>query len=166
MPKKHRCDQDHFGKSRLLSHLSAGDPMRFIRNRRVPSSPVTKMPLHLTATLRSVVVGLAIFTLAVAWPNSSFCAAYKFLRIPCPVCGGTRSVLALLHGSVVDSFLWNPGLWVAGIIFAFSLWWFRGDSHKANIAFKLAWITGLAAGLFRIFISLVFPSTPLLHLAF
>ncbi|MEI6275186.1 MAG: DUF2752 domain-containing protein [Prolixibacteraceae bacterium] len=36
------------------------------------------------------------------------CLIHHFLHIPCPACGSTRSVLALMHGDLAGGFYWNP----------------------------------------------------------
>jgi hypothetical protein len=36
------------------------------------------------------------------------CALYAITGCPCPTCGATRCVLALLHGRVGEAFGWNP----------------------------------------------------------
>lgn len=36
------------------------------------------------------------------------CWAVRYLGMYCPACGGTRAVIALLHGHIVQSFLYHP----------------------------------------------------------
>lgn len=36
------------------------------------------------------------------------CLIRHFLHIPCPSCGSTRSVLALMQGDLAGGFYWNP----------------------------------------------------------
>ena len=36
------------------------------------------------------------------------CLIRHFAHIPCPSCGSTRSVLALLHGDLAGGLYWNP----------------------------------------------------------
>ncbi len=36
------------------------------------------------------------------------CVIHHFIHIPCPACGSTRSVLALLHGDLLGGIYWNP----------------------------------------------------------
>lgn len=37
-----------------------------------------------------------------------FCLIHHFLHFPCPSCGSTRSVLALIHGDIAGGLYWNP----------------------------------------------------------
>lgn len=36
------------------------------------------------------------------------CLIRHFVHIPCPSCGSTRSVLALIHGDLAGGLYWNP----------------------------------------------------------
>jgi len=36
------------------------------------------------------------------------CLIKHTTNIPCPSCGSTRTILALLHGNIMDSLYWNP----------------------------------------------------------
>ena len=38
----------------------------------------------------------------------SFCVVYRFTGFLCPGCGGTRALKALLHGHLLESFLYHP----------------------------------------------------------
>jgi len=53
------------------------------------------------------------------------CRFKDFTGWPCPSCGGTRSIEALFHGRIVESFSWNPlvcaGIVVLGCWFLLSL---------------------------------------------
>ncbi len=40
--------------------------------------------------------------------GTGMCFIKHVSGIPCPSCGSTRSVLAILHGDVIGAFLWNP----------------------------------------------------------
>jgi hypothetical protein len=40
--------------------------------------------------------------------TDSFCLIKRFLHIPCPSCGVTRSVIAILHGHLYSALLLNP----------------------------------------------------------
>lgn len=58
----------------------------------------------------SFVMGLSWLCLA-QWhqmPSVAFCWFKKITHLPCPSCGTTRSVTALLGGDVAASFLLNP----------------------------------------------------------
>jgi hypothetical protein len=47
---------------------------------------------------------------------------FKYLtHLPCPTCGSTRAVLAILHGQIIKGFAFNPLAFVAGAIFAGTL---------------------------------------------
>lgn len=45
--------------------------------------------------------------LAAGWPLPH-CAFHALTGCPCPACGATRCVLALLHGHVREALAWNP----------------------------------------------------------
>jgi hypothetical protein len=40
--------------------------------------------------------------------TAEVCLIKHTTNIPCPSCGSTRSILALLHGDFMDSLFWNP----------------------------------------------------------
>lgn len=51
------------------------------------------------------------------------CLIKQITNIPCPSCGSTRSVLALLHGELVQSVLINPfGLIIVFIMVVTPVW--------------------------------------------
>jgi hypothetical protein len=41
--------------------------------------------------------------------------------MPCPTCGGTRSVYFFIHGNFTEAFILNPGAFVLSIIIMFEL---------------------------------------------
>lgn len=41
-------------------------------------------------------------------PESAECVAWRYLGIYCPGCGGTRAVIALLHGQFLKSLWYHP----------------------------------------------------------
>ena len=63
------------------------------------------------------------------------CLFLRTTGYPCPTCGSTRSVLALLSGDWVGSLRSSPLLWVAAALALYlGLSWLRGgapiDSHR------------------------------------
>lgn len=66
--------------------------------------------------------------LAVTWnPSNSAepgaCLFKRLTGIPCPSCGSTRSVLALLHGDFSSGIYWNPfGIILISILLLAPLW--------------------------------------------
>lgn len=44
----------------------------------------------------------------------SLCLFKRLTHLPCPTCGSSRAVLALLHGRVVQAWLYNPLVVTAG----------------------------------------------------
>lgn len=51
------------------------------------------------------------------------CLIRHFAHIPCPSCGSTRSVLALMQGDLAGGLYWNPlGLLIFGILLISPFW--------------------------------------------
>ena len=118
------------------------------------------------AMLRPLGVGMAIFALAAAFPHASFCLFQRVTRLPCPACGGTRSLLALMRFEVVESIRWNPGLWAALAAFSAVFLLSGSSTTRTPAALRAAWIAGLSAASIRIGLGLYWPSSSFLHLAF
>lgn len=62
--------------------------------------------------LSMIPVGIFLGCVALKWiiphlPDSE-CAVHKFLGVYCPGCGGTRAVIALLHGEFLKSAWYHP----------------------------------------------------------
>ncbi len=61
---------------------------------------------------------------------------FKYLtNIPCPSCGSSRSVMAILHGDIREAFLLNP---LGFLIFAIMLitpFWIMGDMAVKRSSF-------------------------------
>ena len=55
--------------------------------------------------------------------SESFCMIKRITNIPCPSCGSTRSVSAVLHGDFAGAIYWNPlGLVVLAIMIVLPIW--------------------------------------------
>ena len=51
------------------------------------------------------------------------CLIHHFAHIPCPACGSTRSVLALMNGDLAGGLYWNPiGLLIFSALIISPLW--------------------------------------------
>lgn len=51
------------------------------------------------------------------------CLFRRVSGVPCPTCGSTRAVLALLRGDPLGSLRASPLLWLAGLLFMAVLAW-------------------------------------------
>ncbi len=53
----------------------------------------------------------------------SLCIMKIIIGIPCPSCGSTRALVAILDGEFIKAFFLNPlGFLIAGLIFTVPLW--------------------------------------------
>ena len=74
-----------------------------------------------TLSTREVRAGAAaMLGVALVWPRLPVhpplaCPLRTITGIPCPLCGMTRAVVALVHGHVLESLRFNP----AGVVIAF-----------------------------------------------
>jgi hypothetical protein len=51
------------------------------------------------------------------------CLFHKVTGFPCPSCGSTRSVLAILHGDFIQAWQFNPlGFLITGMMIAVPSW--------------------------------------------
>jgi hypothetical protein len=83
--------------------------------------------------------GLAAFWLHLGLPTP-VCLFREWTGIPCPTCGATRMVAALLSGDVVVAAAWNPMLFLA--LVAVAGW---AVASSVRLAFGLpAWRVALA----------------------
>ena len=61
------------------------------------------------------------------------CIFKKVTGIPCPSCGSTRSMIALIHGDFLSGILWNPmGLLLLGGLIIFPIWLLHDLSRKRD----------------------------------
>lgn len=60
-------------------------------------------------------------------PRAEVCLMKHLINVPCPSCGSTRSVVALLNGNLSEALHWNP----IGIILLLGMvivpWWIAHD---------------------------------------
>lgn len=70
------------------------------------------------------VVCIVTFGLAVMWLHMGFpqpvCGFHALTGLPCPSCGSSRMIAALVQGRVAEAFMWNP-LAFAGVL-AVAVW--------------------------------------------
>lgn len=57
-----------------------------------------------------LVLSAVILVIAIMWKFEPGCLVQRFLNIPCPTCGMTRSFFALLNGNFEMSFNLHPML--------------------------------------------------------
>ncbi len=65
------------------------------------------------------------------------CFIKNVTGIPCPSCGSTRAVEALIHGHFVESILWNPiGLILTTLVIVLPIWILIDLARKQNSLFN------------------------------
>lgn len=76
----------------------------------------------LVLTLFVAAVGLLTARLYPLWRDQVVvvCPFLELTGLPCPTCGGTRALAALVAGDWAAAFAWNPGVAAAGTLAA--LW--------------------------------------------
>lgn len=57
----------------------------------------------------------------------SVCVFKKVTTIPCPSCGATRSMKAILQGDLAGGFTWNPVGFILLFLLAIVPWWLLYD---------------------------------------
>jgi hypothetical protein len=88
----------------------------------------------------------------------TLCLIKQVTNVPCPSCGTTRSVLAMIKGDFVSSFQWNPLGWLVGMMMFIIPIWITFDliSKKETFMFtyqatenwfRSRWVAGPAIAL-------------------
>lgn len=58
------------------------------------------------------------------------CVFKAYLGVPCPGCGMTRALRALLQLDLKEAFLYNPLIFAMPYVFAYIIFDFKGKIHK------------------------------------
>jgi hypothetical protein len=61
-----------------------------------------------------------------------------------------------MHGQLLDSIRWNPGLWLGSLAFLLALWVGGPGSEKIRTASKAFLVVGFLVGVLRILVSIYF----------
>jgi len=86
------------------------------------------------------------------------CLIKQVTNVPCPSCGTTRSVLALVDGDFASSLQWNPLGWLVGTMMLITPLWITFDLllkrrtfihfyRRTEGWFKSKWVAGPAIAL-------------------
>src|SRR6266571_5637647 len=78
--------------------------------RRLEGGEVDYELVWLSASLTSLGIAVAWFTLGLPWP---VCIFHEITGLPCVTCGMTRSAIQFFHGHFLVAWKWNP------LVFAF-----------------------------------------------
>ena len=65
----------------------------------------------------TVVVAIPVSRIYANWLDNqpSFCPVLRICGVPCPLCGGTRSVLLLVSGDPIGAFKMNAGVFLLSV---------------------------------------------------
>ncbi len=67
----------------------------------------------------------------------TLCLVKNVTGIPCPSCGSTRAVEALIHGNIIESVLWNPfGLLLTSLLVILPVWLLLDLSRRSDSLFN------------------------------
>jgi hypothetical protein len=80
------------------------------------------------------------YTQGLSGHEDSVCLFKRFTHIPCPSCGSTRSVLALLDGRLDAAFYWNPIGFLLVAIMVICPLWILFDMGSGKETFKMAYL--------------------------
>lgn len=85
----------------------------------------------LVVTLAAGFAAFLIWRFALNTPALPACWFFTRWHVYCPACGGTRAIIALAHGKVVQACYWNPAVpvgaaSVAAYLLSQTLWRLRG----------------------------------------
>ena len=108
--------------------------------------------VHFPHAVRAAIVSIALALSALVLGSGAIpCAFAKIFHVPCPACGTTRSVRALLHLDVLGALRFNPlGPFVAALLLQLGLFAIWLTAREGNIE-RLgqhrygAWISRLLA---------------------
>ena len=113
--------------------------------------PVTDQEVYpaLWIALAAAPIACLFWRFALKSPPLGECRLYRSFHVYCPGCGGTRAVIALLHGQVLRSAYYHPAvLLAAGFVLAYLLsqtvWRLRGRRGFV-LHYTDRWATGLLA---------------------
>ena len=122
--------------------------MRWVRTD--PGRRILPLGLILGITLA---VGAALNS---AWKLIGFapvCRVRQWTGVPCPTCGGTRMVEALLAGDPLRALAWNPllfvvlagvGAWATASALRFAFSWPVWRPELEPVERRIGWVTGLS----------------------
>lgn len=95
--------------------------------------PMTDREVYPTLwiTLIAMAVAYLVWRFALGSPPVSGCWFYQNFHIYCPGCGGTRAVIALMHGQIFKSLYYHPAVPFAAIsavvyLISQTIWRLRG----------------------------------------
>ncbi len=113
--------------------------IRVVTARRLPRWP---MPVVLGVVAWAAAMG-AIAALS-QWLGQPIvtCPFKRMTGLPCPTCGASRGMLALLHGDVLAAWLCNPLVFTAGAVavFALALRAATGRSVHLKLSRRARWL--------------------------
>lgn len=115
--------------------------------------PMTDREAYPAAWMMAAVLGIAflIWKYGLGAPAISRCWIWEHWHLYCPGCGGTRAVIALAHGRILQSFYYHPAVPITvGLVSVYMIsqtcWRLRGQRGWA-LRYDQRW-PGMLVGLF------------------
>jgi len=115
--------------------------------RRLEGGEVDYELVWLSASLTSLGIAVAWFTLGLPWP---VCIFHEITGLPCVTCGMTRCAIQFFHGHFLAAWKWNPLVFTAlcGIM-AFDLYAFAILTTRAP-RLRISFVTQRARTFVRV----------------
>src|SRR6266699_7213826 len=121
--------------------------------RRLEGGEVDYELVWLSASLTSLGIAVAWFTLGLPWP---VCIFHELAGLPCVTCGMTRCAVQFFHGHFIAALKWNPLVFTAlcGVM-AFDLYAFATLTTRAP-RLRISFSTKRAKTFVRVSVILAF----------
>src|SRR5437870_13874882 len=109
--------------------------------RRLTPREVDHELVWLSASLASLGMAVAWFTLGLPWP---VCVFHELTGLPCVTCGITRCTIQFFHGHFVAALKWNPLVYtalcgvMAFVLYAFATLATRGPRLRISFSTRRA----------------------------